>query len=85
MIDDVDEATKKRRLAEIVDAFHRIASEKNSQKVGTVERVLVEKRSKRNAEEMVGRTDGNQKVILNSLLSPGEYADALLLSGRFLV
>lgn len=81
MKDDVPEGTKQRRLQEIVDCFHSIAAVRNRRFIGTEQLVLVETESKRSKEELVGRSDGNVKVIFKDMevlpdkrkARPGDY------------
>eukprot|EP00731_Ephydatia_muelleri_P032067 Em0023g574a len=81
MRDDVPEGTKQRRLQEIVDCFHAIAAVRNRRFVGTEQLVLVETESKRSKEELVGRSDGNIKIIFKDVemvpdkrrARPGDY------------
>lgn len=40
--DDIDEATKKRRLQEVIDTFHAVAAQKNAEEIGKTHLVLVE-------------------------------------------
>jgi tRNA-2-methylthio-N6-dimethylallyladenosine synthase len=72
--DDVPLETKKRRLQEMVD-LHRIHSLQSMQKeVGKTFKVLVEGVSKRNEEELFGRTDQNKVVIFSKgNLKKGDY------------
>lgn len=72
--DDVPLETKKRRLAEMV-ALHRIHSLESMQKdVGKTFKVLVEGVSKKNEEELYGRTDHNKVVIFpKGNLQKGDY------------
>jgi tRNA-2-methylthio-N6-dimethylallyladenosine synthase len=62
--DDVPEATKKRRLAEIVALQETISAEVFAAHVGRAERVLVHGPSKRDPAQLMGRTDGFKTVIL---------------------
>jgi len=73
--DDVPEATKSRRLQEVIDTFRRIAVEKNRQEeTGAVHLVLVEGLSTKgrigggdnNALAFTGRTDGNKRVVFTT-------------------
>jgi tRNA-2-methylthio-N6-dimethylallyladenosine synthase len=64
LADDVPEATKKRRLAEIVALQERISVEVFAAQVGRPERVLVHGPSKRDPAQLMGRTDGFKTVIL---------------------
>ena len=61
--DDVSEADKSRRLTEIVDLQRNHSFEINKAYVGKVYEVLVEKTSKRNQEELAGRTSQNTVVV----------------------
>jgi tRNA-2-methylthio-N6-dimethylallyladenosine synthase len=62
--DDIPDAVKKRRLAEIIALQETIAGEVFAAQVGRTERVLLHNRSKRRADQMVGRTDGFKSVIV---------------------
>ena len=72
--DDVPLETKKRRLQEMV-ALHRQHSLLSMQKdVGKTFKVLIEGVSKKNEEELYGRTDHNKVVIFpKGNLKKGEY------------
>jgi tRNA-2-methylthio-N6-dimethylallyladenosine synthase len=61
---DVPEATKKRRLAEIVALQEKTSAEVFAAHVGRPERVLVHGPSKRDPAQLMGRTDGFKTVIL---------------------
>ncbi|RYF84657.1 MAG: tRNA (N6-isopentenyl adenosine(37)-C2)-methylthiotransferase MiaB [Chitinophagaceae bacterium] len=72
--DDVPLEIKKRRLQEMVD-LHRLQTLKSMQKdVGKTFKVLVEGVSKKNEEELYGRTDHNKVVIFpKGSLQKGDY------------
>ncbi len=72
--DDVSLETKKRRLQEMVD-LHRIQSLTSMQKeVGKTFRVLVEDTSKKNEDELFGRTGQNKVVVFEKGdLKKGDY------------
>ncbi len=72
--DDVPEEVKKRRLQEVID-LHRIQSLQSMQKeVGKTFKVLVEGTSKKNDNELQGRTDQNKVVIFEKgNLKKGDY------------
>ncbi|MEM1054628.1 MAG: tRNA (N6-isopentenyl adenosine(37)-C2)-methylthiotransferase MiaB [Bacteroidota bacterium] len=74
--DDVPEAVKKARLAEIIALQNQIALEKNRQRIGRREVVLVEGTSKRSEEQLRGRTDSNHMVVFDRPegLWKGDYA-----------
>jgi tRNA-2-methylthio-N6-dimethylallyladenosine synthase len=63
MKDDISEEEKSRRVEDVVNLQNRISTEINQGVLGSVVEVLVEGESKRSAEELMGRTDGNKKVI----------------------
>jgi len=74
--DDIDEATKKRRLQEIVALQETISVEVFTAQIGKRERVLVTGPSKRDPAQLIGRTDGFKSVILPSGIGAvGELVD----------
>jgi tRNA-2-methylthio-N6-dimethylallyladenosine synthase len=50
------------RLARLQEAIHANAQRINQNMIGTTQRVLVEGASKRDADELMGRTDNNRIV-----------------------
>ena len=72
--DDIPEETKKRRLQEMID-LHRIQSLHSMQRdVGKTFKVLIEGCSKKDENELQGRTDHNKVVIFpKGNLKKGEY------------
>jgi tRNA-2-methylthio-N6-dimethylallyladenosine synthase len=75
--DDVDEATKKRRLAEIVKLQNLLSQESNKNDIGKKFKVLIEGNSKRNNDHWMGRNSQNKVVVFpkqNSFLNKGDYA-----------
>jgi tRNA-2-methylthio-N6-dimethylallyladenosine synthase len=64
MDDNVDEETKTRRLIEIVEMQRKISEEINSNLVGKEYEIVVESISKKSAEMVKGRTDGNKAVLI---------------------
>lgn len=60
--DEVDEAVKLKRLQRLQKRIDELADEVNRSMVGTVQRVLVEKISRKNENELAGRTDNNRVV-----------------------
>jgi tRNA-2-methylthio-N6-dimethylallyladenosine synthase len=64
LTDDVPAAIKQRRLSEIVGLQEKISAEVFAAHVGRAQRVLVHGPSKRDARQLVGRTDGFKTVIL---------------------
>lgn len=63
MADDVPEAEKGRRLAEIIDLQQELSHESNKRDIGKVVEVLVEGVSKRSAEQLSGRSSENKVVV----------------------
>ncbi|XP_041837584.1 CDK5 regulatory subunit-associated protein 1 [Melanotaenia boesemani] len=61
--DDVAAEVKQRRLEECISVFREEALRVNAALIGSTQLVLVEGESKRSAEDLCGRTDGNMKVI----------------------
>ena len=74
--DDVSEATKKRRLQEIIALQTEHALALNQARVGRREVVLVEGTSKRSDAQLRGRTDSNHMVVFDRPdgLAAGDYA-----------
>lgn len=73
--DDVSAQVKQRRLSEVISLQEKISARKNSAYVGRTERVLIHAPSKRNPEDLLGRTDGFKAVILPGAgLAPGSFA-----------
>ncbi len=64
--DDVPEAVKKRRLAEIVALQEVVSADVFKNHIGRAQRVLVYGPSKRDPTQLMGRTDGFKTVILPS-------------------
>ncbi|MFC4160198.1 tRNA (N6-isopentenyl adenosine(37)-C2)-methylthiotransferase MiaB [Chitinimonas lacunae] len=62
LADDVPAEVKTRRLMRLQARIEEFAQEVNRAMVGTVQRVLVEGVSRKNAEELAGRTDNNRIV-----------------------
>ncbi|PHV11994.1 tRNA (N6-isopentenyl adenosine(37)-C2)-methylthiotransferase MiaB [Chitinimonas sp. BJB300] len=60
--DEVAEEVKLKRLQRLQKRIDELADEVNLSMVGTVQRVLVEKISRKNESELAGRTDNNRIV-----------------------
>ena len=61
--DDVPEAVKKRRLTEIVDAQRAHSAYRTNQFLGKTTEVLIEKESKKNADQWSGRNEQSIVVV----------------------
>jgi tRNA-2-methylthio-N6-dimethylallyladenosine synthase len=74
--DDVPEAVKKRRLAEIITLQNQTSLELNRQRIGQRYTVLVEGPSKKSDAQLCGRTDTNHMVVFDREdYTPGEYVE----------
>lgn len=75
--DDVPEATKKRRLQEIVDLQGKLSLQSNQQDIGKTFKVLIEGNSKRSEQDWMGRNSQNKVIVFpkgTAQLSKGDYA-----------
>ncbi|MCI6642661.1 MAG: TRAM domain-containing protein, partial [Bacteroidales bacterium] len=63
--DDVDEATKVRRLEELIALQNELSAAANRRCVGKVYEVLIEGTSKRSREQLFGRTEQNKVVVFD--------------------
>jgi tRNA-2-methylthio-N6-dimethylallyladenosine synthase len=61
--DDIPEATKSRRLAEIITVQRKQSHAAMLADIGTTQKVLVESVSKRSADDYCGRADSNKMVV----------------------
>ena len=72
--DDVPEAVKNRRLTEIIALQNELSLVSNEKDVGRTFEVLVEGTSKRNADQLFGRTPQNKVVVFpRGDHRPGDY------------
>lgn len=77
--DDVPDHEKTRRLQEIIDIHTISAEKKNALDVGKEHIVLVEGRSKKDADQWKGRTDTNKMVIFPRMdAEVGEYRRVMI-------
>uniref|UniRef100_A0A8D3BYC7 Mitochondrial tRNA methylthiotransferase CDK5RAP1 n=1 Tax=Scophthalmus maximus TaxID=52904 RepID=A0A8D3BYC7_SCOMX len=76
--DDVPAELKQRRLEECISVFRKEATRVNAALVGSTQLVLVEGESKRSAEDLCGRAEGNVKVIFpkKDVVVPPEESNA---------
>jgi tRNA-2-methylthio-N6-dimethylallyladenosine synthase len=73
--DQVPDDVKRDRIERLVDVVQRIAAERNSERVGRVEEVLVEGRSRTDDGLLRGRTRRNTTVNFAGDATPGELVD----------
>jgi tRNA-2-methylthio-N6-dimethylallyladenosine synthase len=74
--DDVPMDVKKARLQRLQDRLNRLTMDVSESMVGTVQRILLERPSRKNPKEMAGRTENNRVVNVeasNDLL--GQFVD----------
>ncbi|KAG9353319.1 hypothetical protein JZ751_017896 [Albula glossodonta] len=75
--DDVPAEVKQRRLEELIGVFREEATKVNASLIGRTQLILVEGESKRSAQDLCGRNDGNLKVIFpithTFSIRPGDY------------
>ncbi len=69
---------KHERLERLVEVVQRIAAERNAERVGRVEEVLVEGASRTDATLLRGRTRRNTTVNFAGSALPGEIVDVLV-------
>ncbi len=77
--DDIDNATKKFRIRQIIELQQEISKQVFAAQVGKCERILLHSVSKRNPLELLGRTDGFKSVIVpKSTGQIGQFADVVI-------
>lgn len=72
MPDQVPDTVKGERLERLVDLVQRIASERNAERIGSTEEVLVEGSSRTDAALLRGRTRRNTTVNFEGVAAPGD-------------
>jgi tRNA-2-methylthio-N6-dimethylallyladenosine synthase len=73
--DDVDEATKSRRLAEIIEIQKQLSHKSNIRDLGKEFKVLIEGVSKKSADFLYGRNSQNKVIVFPKRdLKKGDYA-----------
>ena len=77
--DDIPLETKKRRLQEVIQLQNKHSLVRNQKEIGKVQRVLVEKTSKKSDQELCGRNDQNKMVVFpRESHHPGDYVNVLV-------
>ncbi|HXH88557.1 MAG TPA: tRNA (N6-isopentenyl adenosine(37)-C2)-methylthiotransferase MiaB [Gaiellaceae bacterium] len=76
--DQVPDDVKHERLERLVEVVQRIAAERNAERVGLIEEVLVEGASRTDASVLRGRTRRNTSVNFVGDARPGELVDVLI-------
>jgi tRNA-2-methylthio-N6-dimethylallyladenosine synthase len=75
MPDQIPEDVKSERIGRLIDAVQRVARERNEQRVGRVEAVLVEGPSRTDPSLLRGRTRRNTTVNFTGVAQPGDLVD----------
>jgi tRNA-2-methylthio-N6-dimethylallyladenosine synthase len=78
MAEQVPEEVKHERLERLVEVVQRIAAERNAERIGTVEEVLVEGASRTDVRLLRGRTRGNVTVNFAGAAAPGELVEVAI-------
>jgi tRNA-2-methylthio-N6-dimethylallyladenosine synthase len=80
MPDTIPEAVKRRRLDQVIEVQRRIAGEITAAQIGKRERILIESPSKRDPQQMFGRTDAFRSVIVPAGpgIEPGALVDVII-------
>jgi tRNA-2-methylthio-N6-dimethylallyladenosine synthase len=76
--DQLADEVKHERLERLVDVVQRVAAERNAERVGRVEQVLVEGASRTDSALLRGRTRRNTTVNFTGQAVPGELVDVLV-------
>ena len=74
----VRDVVKHERLERLVECVQRIAAERNEQRVGQVEEILVEGPSRTDRALMRGRSRRNTTVNFDGAAAPGDLVDVLI-------
>jgi len=82
MPDQVPHEVKIERMERLIEVTQRIARERNQQRVGLVEEVLVEGPSRTDPTVLRGRTRRNTTVNFRGKAAPGELVDVVIEIGR---
>ena len=76
--DQVPEDVKRNRIERLVEVVQRIAAERNTERVGRIEQVLVEGPSRTDAAVLRGRTRRNTTVNFVGTAAPGDLVEVLI-------
>jgi tRNA-2-methylthio-N6-dimethylallyladenosine synthase len=76
--DQVPEETKRERIERLVDVVQRVANERNRERVGRLEEVLVEGPSRTDSALLRGRTRRNTTVNFTGAAQPGDLVSVAI-------
>ena len=74
----VDKDTSKRRLQELITLQRGISCEKNRDEIGKRKSVLTQGRSKKEASELLCRTETGKMIVVNTKARAGEFIDVMI-------
>jgi tRNA-2-methylthio-N6-dimethylallyladenosine synthase len=74
----VPEGVKRERIERLIELVQRIAAERNAERIGRVEQVLVEGPSRTDPLLLRGRTRRNTTVNFTGAVRPGDLVDVLI-------
>jgi tRNA-2-methylthio-N6-dimethylallyladenosine synthase len=75
MTDQISDGVKRERIERLIEVAQRVAAERNAERVGSVEEVLVEGSSRTDASLLRGRTRRNTTVNFAGTASAGELVE----------
>jgi tRNA-2-methylthio-N6-dimethylallyladenosine synthase len=78
MPDQVPEEVKRERIERLITLVQRIAAERNAERIGRLEQVLVEGPSRTDPALLRGRTRRNTTVNFTGSASPGDLVDVVI-------
>ena len=78
MPDQVPDEVKHERLERLVEVVQRVAAERNAERIGRIEEVLVEGSSRTDAELLRGRTRRNTTVNFTGVAHAGDLVEVLV-------
>ena len=78
MPDQIPDEVKRDRIERLVEVVQRIAAERNAERIGRVEEVLVEGPSRTDPSFLRGRTRRNTTVNFVGDAAPGDLVDVLI-------
>jgi tRNA-2-methylthio-N6-dimethylallyladenosine synthase len=78
MADQIHPDVKRERMERLVEVVQRIAAERNAERVGMIEEVLVEGRSRTEGTMLRGRTRRNTTVNFAGDAEPGQLVEVLI-------
>jgi tRNA-2-methylthio-N6-dimethylallyladenosine synthase len=75
MPDQLPEDVKRERIEQLIDVVQHVAHERNQERIGRVEEVLVEGRSRTDSSLLRGRTRRNTTVNFTGAAAPGKLVE----------